>query len=746
MGKLSRAFLTCLFLLALLCSSAQVFSAGQTHHLRVVLDISKSLSINRPDKGWPTDPGRLAILSTILFYDLASPNPTLGDSFEVIPFDSDWKKWEEGDAPPVSMRPVIQVFAGMQRDDFVNAMYQLEYDGDMTYFYPGLLRAVNDLTSLPQKEHENKTLLLITDGLPEQGTREAEVKKIREELVPLMEQHDIRLYILAFGEEAYKAQGFFDAMTVASDGFSRLGEFIVDPNGGNLLYSMIKIFSYNFGYVPDTPQKLLGHIQLDLDGGFTPQQVAVIVQSNKPKPEQPKLSLTPPQNAKLNIPDGIQSANEKGGSYSLSWVLSPDKGLYQLATDVSQGSVALLRPGNVELEVRPAPPHSKRTDLALAGKSLPLKILVKPPSGAKGDPGEVDLSFMPYTRNANEPLAKHKLAPPPGSGILTAEGREYDMLIEFPPLPKTPKQDYEAYIEIEAYRGKALVASLRHSVDVKASGIFHYEGGPVSVNLGQLHVRNNPVSCGKLKFKTPPQQFGEVEFTLEKRKLLLPFYHSLSVRVGGTSTLELGGNAVTVRENEEFEVCLTVEEYANSSVSDNEIWLALKVKDTDEPAKTIPIQLTWQVTGLSFWEKWGWLILTILAVLALLFIIAGIVTPQRFSGSLALVFVPERDELDDQSPFPVKQWKGVGAGFFRNARAYLQPDFRLSGRSQGALAALIAEKGGCRVVAKNSGLFRETIDGEWEPVPQDGRRARPGDVYRIGDKGPFFRVAAKGRG
>jgi hypothetical protein len=110
------------------------------------------------------------------------------------------------------------------------------------------------------------------------------------------------------------------------------------------------------------------------------------------------------------------------------------------------------------------------------------------------------------------------------------------------------------------------------------------------------------------------------------------------------------------------------------------------------------------------------------------------------------VFAPERDELDEQSPQPVKQWPGVGIGFYRNARAYLHPDYRLSGNPQGALASLHAEKGGTRAMpGRGLSLFRETLEADWENVVAQGRRARAGDVYRIRERGPYFRIATRGR-
>ena len=132
----------------------------------------------------------------------------------------------------------------------------------------------------------------------------------------------------------------------------------------------------------------------------------------------------------------------------------------------------------------------------------------------------------------------------------------------------------------------------------------------------------------------------------------------------------------------------------------------------------------------------------------LVFLVGGYVTPQRFTGTLALAYVPERDELDEQSPQPVQQWRGVGIGFYRNARAFLHADFRLSGKAQGAVASLHAQRGGARVEpGKGQRLHRETLDGDWENVAESGRRIRAGDVYRIGEAGPFFRISThRGRG
>jgi hypothetical protein len=183
---------------------------------------------------------------------------------------------------------------------------------------------------------------------------------------------------------------------------------------------------------------------------------------------------------------------------------------------------------------------------------------------------------------------------------------------------------------------------------------------------------------------------------------------------------------------------------AASSTAEGRPWLALTVAGSERPEHRVPIHLRWSVRGLSFWERWGGLILLILAVLTVLFVITGFVVPNRFSGTLALSFVPDREELDEQSPQPIRQWRGVGIGFYRDARAFLHPDYRVSGKARGAIASLHARPRGARVApVKGSALFRESIDGTWDDVAPEGRPARAGDVYRVGERGPYFRISTR---
>lgn|GEM_PF-1222432 len=278
---------------------------------------------------------------------------------------------------------------------------------------------------------------------------------------------------------------------------------------------------------------------------------------------------------------------------------------------------------------------------------------------------------------------------------------------------------------------------------VEVSGSFRYTGGPIDVDLGMLGVDSE--ACRPLALHA--EHKGEVPFELQALRWL-PSGHGLEVRLPAGS-LRPGGGALAIKSGDSLQVCLKTSPRAPSSIAQGEPWLELRVAGSEASEQQVTLRLHWQVHGLSFWQRWGWLILLILGLLVLLFVIGGFVLPQRFQGALAVTYVPERDELDEQTPQPVKQWKGVRIGFYRDARAFLHPDFRLSGNPQGALAGLYAEKEGARVTpGRGLSLFRETLDGDWENVPApEGRRARAGDIYRIGDRGPYFRIATfRGRG
>ncbi len=135
------------------------------HHIRVVLDTSLSMELKN-------DKARLAVLATLLLHDLARPNDTRDDSFEVIPFPRDWL-WQPGGSPPApaSLRPIAARFP--RRTDFARQLHGFPTTARRPTSIrpcrpPSMVGAVADGGG----RYDTRTIVLVTDGLPEPEVRE----------------------------------------------------------------------------------------------------------------------------------------------------------------------------------------------------------------------------------------------------------------------------------------------------------------------------------------------------------------------------------------------------------------------------------------------------------------------------------------------------------------------------------------------------------------------------------------------
>jgi len=272
---------------------------------------------------------------------------------------------------------------------------------------------------------------------------------------------------------------------------------------------------------------------------------------------------------------------------------------------------------------------------------------------------------------------------------------------------------------------------------IQITGVFQYIGGPVLLDLGTLTAGQQ--SCRDITLQARHQ--GKVPFVVRLPRNV-PSGYDLFVR-SSSGMLRTGGPPVQLGPGDALAVCLATTRRAGSSEAIGERWMDLAVSGSTNPNAVVPINLRWKVQGLSFWQLWGWLVLSILVLLLVLLWLYGYVKPRRFQRGLALVFVPDRDEVEEQSLQPIAQWKGVGIGWYRDARAFLHSNYRVSSKPHGAVASLHAVVGGTEVRPGAAlSLYRETIDGEWEPVPPAGRRSGS-EVFRVGDGGPYFKVSVR---
>lgn len=442
-------------MLGALLGAALSLPAGANTHVRVVLDTSESMQ--------RYDGDRLATLSTLLLYDLAPVNSTRGDSFEVLPFHPT-QRWNSPSAPPPTGTGTRIRADFRNRAALASRLAALPYDADMTYFFPGLREAIVDLEATPGGASDVRVVVLVTDGLPEEETREEEERRIREELLPRLQAASIRLYVLAFGPQAYPNRTFFDNLM---DG-GRQGTVFVDQDGSRLLETMIQIFSSSFGYAQDTPRSLpVG--SLDLAAGKAHERVAVVLFWKNPQP--PSLRLRTPQGGTVNLADGeVREGREKKASYQMAWALSPRPGLHPIDPTAPGALVAVLRPMPVELEIR-SPGSGRPVQQVMAGMEVPLEVLVKPAAGGKGDPGPVNLTYQTHGDWQGGEFAwdGEVQAPPAGEDRAVAEGRVYPIYPKFPE-PQEGRDFYRGHLAVTARRGakieEALTGSRAHSVEV----------------------------------------------------------------------------------------------------------------------------------------------------------------------------------------------------------------------------------------------------------------------------------------
>src|SRR6185295_7053958 len=153
---------------------------------------------------------------------------------------------------------------------------------------------------------------------------------------------------------------------------------------------------------------------------------------------------------------------------------------------------------------------------------------------------------------------------------------------------------------------------------VKVSGVFVSSGVPVEVDLGRIEAGGE--ACRPLRLAAARHE-GAVPFELGALREP-PSGHSLEVRLPG-GRLRPGDRPKPIGPKDALQVCLRASRQAPSSTATGEPWLALRLAGSSEPRHAVTLKLRWRVAGLTFWQRWGWLILVVLAVLLALFVILG---------------------------------------------------------------------------------------------------------------------------
>jgi|GEM_PF-1156345 len=141
------------------------------------------------------------------------------------------------------------------------------------------------------------------------------------------------------------------------------------------------------------------------------------------------------------------------------------------------------------------------------------------------------------------------------------------------------------------------------------------------------------------------------------------------------------------------------------------------------------------------WLRCWWPVLVLGLGLGLVGVVVhGFWSPSRFSRRLGVVLSPEED-MTEGYPHSIRQCRGTGVGFYRDATVYVRDDFRLSGKARGSIARFRADGSRVRIRPEpGASIWRRTADDEWERLPPEETPARFGTTYRTDPPTLFFEL------
>jgi hypothetical protein len=374
----------------------------------------------------------------------------------------------------------------------------------------------------------------------------------------------------------------------------------------------------------------------------------------------------------IDTPGGIVAADyaqdmfPSAGGYKVAHFSRPLPGLYRV---VATGGGSSVTYGVVQRSA--LTPELLEPRGAISGVAIPLVASLRTPGGPDAPASELGEAVTLTAEIEGRTITLHDDGK---DGDQTAGDGKYSAMAVFPNTGDVP-------VKLLA-RNSFLNRSGSGATDV--SGSYRCPGCELSLDFGSGKA-GKPL-C--LALNLPGNQQGTVPFELRTRAAFPPGY-ALELRSNGVSH-RAGGRPLRLAPGQAAEMCLISSRDAPASRAMREPAGGVAVAAGGGPDSQAALRLSWNVRALSFWERWGWLILSIVGVLMAMFVVYGYIKPYPFPPEMAVSFAPEYADLDDQIPQPLKQWRGVGIGFYRDAWACLHSDFRISQRHKSALAVLRA--------------------------------------------------------
>ncbi len=517
--------------LLLLASTAQA-----ARHIVVILDTSKSMLRQ--------DPKRLATLSTAMLFDLARPDLASGDTFEVIPFQPGGQKWTDSSEPCEErsggvVEPTRGSSGAAAGANLQTRLAALAYDADWTYFYPSLCVATKRLEA---REGE-RLVVVLTDGLSDRADLDQSL--ILRKLAPRMLETNTRLLVLAFGDQAAAASGFFQPVVNPSDpainpdGRS-LGEVFEDPSGQNLLENMIEIFGRCCGYVSET----VSGNSLRLRGRVIPENAAVVAFWKSAV--QPGFELSPTE--PLGTPNPLQVASEVGAAYALRWLTAPiPEALTPIRTAAPNATIAILRPPEIELSW--ATPRGFET---LATRSDLCQTVALRLKGGSREPPPADITV---SFRISGPSYIDGWFPASG-GELNSDGdaREFQVCPVFKETFPAGADSYLGRLEVRAMRGEVTLETLSGVEGMAATvkPLLRIRSTPATADADRGNLARSEVGCANFALLLEPWDRFEARASTGRPYRLTasldPKAELRSGPLGGASVrLQIQGSSVASR-------------------------------------------------------------------------------------------------------------------------------------------------------------------------------------------------------
>ena len=479
-------------------------------------------------------------------------------------------------------------------------------------------------------------------------------------------------------------------------------------------HELMKAFADAFRYIVQAPFRTDGIVSKEPSFAIKPhmEDVWVVIYGDE------SLSAANVTHNGKPVPADYASDHYNGSAYRVVYMKNPEEGNWEthVAGGGAEASYAVIQRSTIT-------PIAVAPKRVIPGVAFPLTVTLR--NGQNGQdllPGDLPEPVNIEATFDGQTIPLHDDGT--NGDLKSGDGKYAAML--------TARTTGQFVIRVRA-RNSFLDRVAR--VTVEAQGYFRYNGGPVDLDFGSFKA--GETVCRVLTLNA--EQQGALPFELRELDRP-PAGLTFELRAAGKRSRP-GGEPIALPPGAEKRICLAARRDAGDSHSDSRIWAELTVKGAGGSA---PLRLTWKVRPLTFWERWGRLILFVLLVLLVFFVIYGYVKPYRFPPALAISYAPQMSELDDQTPQPVRMWRGVGIGFYRDERACLQESFRLNGNVKTAVAILQAgPRRAIFVKPAARSVFREAGFHEWDQIPATGQRAGQGEIYRVGDSGPYFRLGMK---